>query len=69
LAVTDDAKSAICSSLVGLSLAVGDNLSDFTDFNLRFVMGFQFIVDLLIAVVGDTGQFFAKLCHAVEGTL
>ena len=30
---------------------------------------FKIIVDLLIAVVGDIGQFVAKVLHAVEGVL
>jgi hypothetical protein len=69
LALTDDAESTICGSLVRLSLAVGDNLGDLSDFDLGFVIGFQNIVDLLIAVFGDTRQFIAKLYHAVESAL
>ena len=69
LALTHDAERALCGSLVGLSLTVGDNLGDFSGLNLRFIFGFQFIVNLLVAVVGDLSQFFTKLIHAVECAL
>ncbi|HXY67698.1 MAG TPA: hypothetical protein VEI45_25825 [Mycobacterium sp.] len=69
LAITDDAESAICSSLVGLSLAVGDNFGDFTDFDLEVVFRLEFIIYLLIAIVGNASQFVAELLHAVEGVL
>jgi hypothetical protein len=69
LALTDDAESTLCGSLVGLSLTVGDILSDFSDFNLGFVVGFQFIVNFLVAVIGDLSQFFAKVSDAVERPL
>ena len=69
LAVTDDAEGTIGGSLVGLSLALSDSLDDFSNFNLGFVIRFQNIVNLLIAVFGDTCQFIAKLHHAVERAL
>jgi hypothetical protein len=69
LPLTDDAESTLCGSLVGLSLTVGDVLSDFSDLNFGFVVRFQFIVNFLIAFVGDLSQFFAEVCRAVERTL
>jgi hypothetical protein len=41
--------------LVGLPLMVGDNLGDFRDFDLEIVFGLKFIINLLIAIVGDAG--------------
>ena len=38
LALTDDAESTLCGSLVGLSLTVGDILSDFRDLYVGFVV-------------------------------
>jgi hypothetical protein len=68
LALTDDAESTFCGSLIGLSLTGGDNLGDFGDFGLGFVVGFQFITNLLITVIGELSEFFAKLFHTVECT-
>jgi hypothetical protein len=38
LAVTDDAESALRSRLVGLPLAIGNSLGDFSDFDLKVVL-------------------------------
>jgi hypothetical protein len=38
LALTDDVEGTFGSSLVGLSLTVGDNLGDFGDLNIEFVI-------------------------------
>jgi hypothetical protein len=69
LAFTDDAESTLCGSLVGLSLTVGDILSDFKDLYVGFVVWFQFIVNFLVALIGDLSQFFAKVSDAVERPL
>ena len=69
LALANDAESTLCGGLVGLSLTVGDILSDFSDLNLGFVVGFQFIVNFLVALIGDLSQFFAKVSDAVERPL
>jgi hypothetical protein len=69
LARANDAERALCGGLVGLPLMVGDNLGDFTDLDRKLVFGLQFIIDLFIAIVGDAGEFVAKLLHAVEGIL
>ncbi|HME80347.1 MAG TPA: hypothetical protein VKI00_33190 [Mycobacterium sp.] len=69
LARADDAERALRGGLVGLPLMVGDNLRNFSDFDLEVVFRLEFIVYLLVASVGNAGQFVAKLLHAVQGVL
>ena len=70
LARANDAERAICGGLVGLPLTVGDNLGDFSDFDLGVCHSISSSsLICLIAIVGDAGQFVAKLLHAVEGVL
>jgi hypothetical protein len=64
-----DAEGAFSGSLIGLTLTFGYNVGDFGGFNIDLVVRLQNIVDLLIAVFGDIGQFVAKVLHAVEGVL
>jgi hypothetical protein len=69
LARANDTERAICGGLVGLPLMVGNNLCDFTDFYREVVFRLEFIIYLFIAIVGNAGQFGAKLLHAVKGVL
>ncbi|MGA8546296.1 MAG: hypothetical protein WB785_13690 [Mycobacterium sp.] len=55
--------------MVGLSLALSDSLDKFSNFNLGFVVRLQDVINLLIAIMRDTCQFFAQVHHTVERAL
>jgi hypothetical protein len=65
LARANDAERAICGGLVCLPLMVGNNLGDFSDLDRDVVFRLELIIDLLIAIVGNAGQFVAKLLDTV----
>jgi hypothetical protein len=69
LARANDAERAICGGLVGLPLTVGDDFGDLSDFDLEVVFRLKFVVYQFVAIVGNAGQFVAKLLHAVKGVL
>jgi hypothetical protein len=69
LARPNDASRTLSRSLVGIPLAVGDNLGNVGDFGLEPFFGPQNFIDVFIASSGIPGQFAAKFYHAVVGGL